>query len=55
MDHRPGKAARPSQPPRGSEDRAITGRGAYNLNFIDWDNEFEAVLDHVHKLNGKAK
>lgn len=32
------------------EDRPIRGTGQYNLNFIDWDNEFEAVCDHVYKL-----
>ena len=25
-------------------------RGGYNLRFIDWDNEFEAVTQHMNDL-----
>ena len=37
-----------------SDNRPITGKGAYNLNFIDWDNEYEAVIDHMSNLIGKS-
>ncbi len=26
-------------------ERAITGKGQYNLNFIDWENEWEAIAE----------
>lgn len=38
-------------------DRPIKGssNGHYNLNFIDWNNEFEAVCDHVDRLHSNIK
>lgn len=40
--------------PAASDNRPITGKGSYNLNFIDWDNEYEAVIDHMSNLIGKS-
>lgn len=37
---------------RTADNRALTGNGAYNLNFIDWDNEYEQVFDHLQDLRG---
>ncbi|CAG9317722.1 RNF115_1 [Blepharisma stoltei] len=33
-----------------ADNRPIKGSGSYNLNFIDWENEYEAVIDHVSNL-----
>mmetsp|Transcript_24808 Transcript_24808/g.43685 ORF Transcript_24808/g.43685 Transcript_24808/m.43685 type:complete len:153 (+) Transcript_24808:29-487(+) len=58
---RKSRGSRPSQTSqrgssqrRGGEERQLTGKGSYNLNFIDWDNEFEAVLDHAHMLQERG-
>jgi len=32
-------------------DRPIKTSGRYNLNFIDWDNEYESVVDHIADIN----
>jgi len=26
----------------------INKEGKYNLNFIDWNNEYEAISNHLH-------
>jgi hypothetical protein len=46
MERSRGRRGRPSH----HDERPIRGAAGYNLNFIDWDNEFEAVCDHVHKI-----
>lgn len=35
-----------------NDDRVILTSGSYNMNFIDWDNECEAVLDHMQSCVG---
>jgi len=37
---------------RNPDERQVSGRSTYNLNFIDWDNEYEAVFDHMNSLEG---
>ena len=32
--------------------RPITSSGSYNLKFVDWDNEFDSVTDHMSSLAG---
>lgn len=36
----------PSIRHQASEDRPIGGTGKYNLNFIDWQNEFDNIMDY---------
>ncbi|OMJ84417.1 hypothetical protein SteCoe_14494 [Stentor coeruleus] len=31
-------------------DRPIKSTGKYNMDFIDWTNEYEAVMDHMSEL-----
>ena len=31
-------------------ERPIKSSGSYNMNFIDWTNEYEAVIDHISDL-----
>ena len=45
-----GPPERPIAPQVNAEDRPIQSSGGYNLNFIDWDNEHEAVLEHQASL-----
>jgi Ring finger domain len=36
-------------------DRPIKSSGAYNLRFVDWENEYEAVIDHISSLAGNSQ
>ena len=35
-------------------DRPIKSSGKYNMNFVDWDNEYESVMDHISGIMGKS-
>ncbi len=32
-------------------DRPIKSKGHYNMNFIDWDNEYDAILRSDYNWN----
>jgi hypothetical protein len=35
-----------------AHNRPIISSGSYNLNFVDWDNEFDSVTDHMSNIAG---
>ena len=37
--------------PNRYDDKPIDSSGAYNLNFIDWNNESEFIFDNFEHIN----